>query len=181
MVRDMFVWRKSVYENNFKCNQCGAKLFNLKTCRPTDNLVVDADAKTEEEKSYCFCGKCKNVVAKWQEVSADDIDNTNILQGSYSEWLDKKALDIKADIQKKVEERLEKKYQQRIQMYEETIKSREATIKKLKAAGEKERAEHSEQMDKLYKELSHAYSVINKHQTEIEKLLNEEPMVRRIK
>ena len=40
MVKDMFVWRKSIYENRFKCNQCGAKLFDIKTKQPTDNLVV---------------------------------------------------------------------------------------------------------------------------------------------
>ena len=172
MTRDIFIWRKSIYENGFKCNECGVKLFNPKTGKPTDNLVVDADAETEEDKSYCFCGRCKNVVAKWQEVSADDVDD-NILQGSYSEWIEKKALSVKGEIQKRVEERLEKRYQNKITMLESSIKSKDASIKKLKAENERIRSEKEEKIRKLYQELEHADNQIEKLQNEVKDLLDE--------
>ena len=182
MTRDIFIWRKSIYENGFKCNECGAKLFNPKTGRPTDNLVVDADAKTEEEKSYCFCGKCQNVVAKWQEVSADEVDDSNILQGSYSEWIDKNAQDLSAEMQKRVQERIEKKYIQRIKDLENQLKGKDTTIKNLKLSYETVQKEKDEKIRKLYQELEHADNQIGRLQNEVKELLDEKLNgIRRIK
>ena len=173
MANDMFVWRKSVYDNNFKCNECGAKLFNLKTGQSTENLVVDANADTEGEKHLCFCAKCHNVVATWQELEVSGDDDDSILRGSYSEWIEKKALDMKGEMQKKVEERLQKKYQNRISMLEATIKTRDATIKRLKTEYEQWKKDHSEQNMKLHQELTHAYNTIEKLQNEIKGYLDE--------
>ena len=183
MTRDVFVWRKSIYENGFKCNECGAKLFNPKTGKPTDNLVVDADAKTEEEKSYCFCGKCQNVVAKWQEVSVDEIDNESILQGSYSEWIEKKAQDLNGEMQKRLSDKISKKYEQKIKDMENQIKGKESTIKNLKVSYEVLQKEKDKKIRKLYQELEHADKQIERLQNEVKELLNrlDDKGIRRIK
>ena len=175
MAKDMFVWRKSVYDNNFKCNQCGAKLFNSKTGRPTDNLVVDADIDLSDVKEpiYCFCGKCQNAVATWQPVEAEQVDSDNILCGSYSEWIEKKAMDLNAEMQKRVEGKIAKKYEQKIQMLSDMVKSRDSTISKMKIAYETYQKEHDEENLKLHQELRHADKQIEKLQGEIKKLLDE--------
>ena len=175
MAKDMFVWRKSVYDNHFKCNACGAKLFSERTNTPTDNLVIDdSDANADgSTQIVCYCGKCSNAVATWQSVGDVDIGNENVLQGSYSEWLNKKAVDVKAEVEKKVEDRLEKKYKTRIDMLNETIKSREATIKKLKEAKEKQYKELDEQNLRLHQELRHAYNMIETLQDNMKKYLEE--------
>ena len=157
-MKDLFVWRESVYKNNFKCNVCGAKLFNSKTGRPTDNLAVDAeDAENPNptEPIYCYCGRCKNPVATWQPVDADVVDNDNILQGSYSEWIEKKAVDRKADIEQDVEKRLSKKYEQKIKLLEDTIASRDAQIKRIKEDDRRRLLEQDKEIQKLQKELYH--------------------------
>ena len=173
MTRDMFVWRKSIYDNNFKCNECGAKLFNVKT-GPTNNLALDADAKTEEEKHLCYCAKCQNVVATWQEIEDDEnTEEENILMGSYSDWIEKKAMDMKGEMQHRMEEHFARKYEQRIKDLQDKIKSRDATISKLKLTYEIYQKEHGERERKLYQDLDHAYKKIDKLQDEIEKMLNE--------
>ena len=159
-MKDMFVWRKSVYDNNFKCNQCGAKLFNPNTGHPTDNLVVDAeDADSFENNSttepiYCYCGRCKNAVATWQPVESDAVDE-NILQGSYSDWIDKKAVDMKAEIQRDIEYKVAKKYEQKIKLLEDEITSKNAQIKRLKSEYEKQLLEKDQRIQKISKELYH--------------------------
>ena len=176
-MKDMFVWRKSIYENNFKCNQCGAKLFNPKTGQPTDNLVVDADdANIQDPKDpiFCYCGKCQNAVATWQPVDAEDVDNDNILQGSYSEWVDKKAQDLNEEMKKRLEDRISKKYEQKIKDLENQIKSKDAQIKKLKLSYETAQLEKDKKIRDLSKELEHAEKQIDRLEDMIEQQLIKE-------
>lgn len=165
-MRDMFIWRKSVYDNNFKCNQCGAKLFNVHTGRPTDNLVIDAedaDNPSPTEPIYCFCGRCKNAVATWQSVEdadAEEMSKDGNLGGLYSDWLEKKSIDMKKELQAEVEKRLERKYEQKIKALQDQIISRDITIKRLKAEYERKLADRDAEMHKVSKEL---YHLVNEH------------------
>ena len=173
-MKDMFVWRKSVYDNDFKCNQCGTKLFNTKTKQPTDNLVVsgDEDLENVKEPVICYCGKCQNAVATWQPVEGRKVGN-NMLQGSYSEWIDKRAQDLNEEMRKRVEERISKKYEQKIKDLENRLKGKEETIKKLKIAYETTQQEKDAKIRKLYQELDHSDKMIEKLQNEVGQLLAE--------
>lgn len=55
-----FIWKKSVYNNGFRCPTCGAALFNAKTNLPTSNLVFDSPPPAP---SNCRCGQCRTPVA----------------------------------------------------------------------------------------------------------------------
>lgn len=176
MIKDMFVWRKSIYDNNFKCNQCGARLFSTRTNKPTDNLVVDGDDVSNnnpKDPVICYCGKCQNAVATWQPVEATDVSNDNLLQGSYSEWVEKKAQDLNEEMRKRVEDKISKKYTQKIKDLEEQLKGKEATIKRLKLAYETAQKEKDAKIRKLYQELEHSDKMIDKLQNEVGQLLAE--------
>ena len=169
----MFVWRKSVYDNDFRCNQCGTKLFNTKTQYPTDNLVISGDDIDNKGTIYCYCGKCQNAVATYQTIDDKDIDNTNVLQGSYSEWIEKRAQDLNEEMRKRVEDRISKKYEQKIKDFEDKIASRDATIVKLKKAKEEMAMEKDEKIRKLYQDLEHSDKMIERLQNDVERLLKE--------
>lgn len=61
-----FVWRESVYKNDFRCSHCGAKLFDVEAEQPTDFLGVDP-----EQPENCHCMKCKTLVAVLREYDGE--------------------------------------------------------------------------------------------------------------
>lgn len=65
MVRESIVWKKSIYDNDYKCS-CGAKLFDRQTMKPTENLGVD-----KNHQNRCYCMKCKNLVAVVKPYEGD--------------------------------------------------------------------------------------------------------------
>ena len=176
MTKDMFVWRKSVYENHFKCNECGAKLFNEKTKTPTDYLVIDDSDKNADGKSQivCYCGKCQNAVATWQTVEGEQIGNDDILQGSYAEWLEKKAQDLNAEMRKRTAEHYEKKYEQRIKALEDKIASKDSTIAKMKVSQEAHVRVLEAKIQELSKEIRHLEGQIDKYKQSIEDYLDKD-------
>lgn len=171
MLRCAFVWQKSIYDNHFKCNQCGAKLFNVKKNEPTKYLCIDANAEGYEDEHLCFCGRCQNLVAKYEEIEIDeDEDDGNILMGSYSEWIEKKAVDLQKEMQKRTAEHYEKKYEQKIKDLEYKVKTKDDLIGTLKRANETYQNARAEDVRKLQKELEHANKQIEKLQMRISEL-----------
>lgn len=59
----VFIWKKSVYENGFKCPVCGAALFDMATNRPTANLAFESAIPGFAALAGCRCGRCGNPVA----------------------------------------------------------------------------------------------------------------------
>ena len=72
-MKEMVIWRKIIYRNDFKC-RCGAQLLDVDKNEPTDNVGMNAD---NPDGSLLFCTKChfpvglvaeydpsKNVMAK---------------------------------------------------------------------------------------------------------------------
>ena len=59
----VFIWKKSVYENGFKCPVCGAALFDMATNCPTANLVFESVIPGCTAPAGCRCGRCGNPVA----------------------------------------------------------------------------------------------------------------------
>lgn len=78
MKRQAFIWRKSIYENDFRCNVCGAKLFNSKKGKLIEKNIVVLPGND----SNLFCIKCRNHVAKVREI---DCEGTEILRGQWKE------------------------------------------------------------------------------------------------
>ena len=62
-----WVWKKSVYDNGFKCTKCGALLFDTKTNQPTDNVGFDPAMPWMN-----YCVKCKILVATTQEYDGPE-------------------------------------------------------------------------------------------------------------
>lgn len=77
------VWKKSIYDNNFKCTKCGTKLFDAKTNEPTDNLMIPKDFKNGKP-SFALCGKCYQTVAT---ISLNDIEGVGGLHGNINDAL----------------------------------------------------------------------------------------------
>lgn len=154
---DAIIWRESIYKNNFKCNKCGTKLFNARTGQPTDNLCVDAEA-SETGTIMAFCGKCLNVVAQIQQnVNEDDFtdeEKENVLNGSYSEWLEKKERDLKAELTKQIEVQVAKKYERQIESIMRQVETAERSMKRIKTDCESKIKAKDKQIQDLTKELN---------------------------
>ena len=56
----VFIWKKSVYRNDFRCPDCGAALFNAATNAPTDDLIFSSPPPASAD---CYCGRCGAHVA----------------------------------------------------------------------------------------------------------------------
>lgn len=76
MKQMVFVWRESVYKNDFSC-KCGTKLAG-ETGYPTEDVVVNAN---DPHDKRLFCGKCKELVGVYKVVDA----NLEGKQGRYDE------------------------------------------------------------------------------------------------
>lgn len=59
--KTIFIWRESVYMNDFKCNICGNKVAH-KTGEPMSDTLVGQDTQT------LYCSKCMNPVAYYKRI-----------------------------------------------------------------------------------------------------------------
>lgn len=79
MMKDVFIWRESVYKNHFKCNKCGHVVANEHGYPQDDTLFAPSH-------DLLFCGKCKNPVCKIQKM------NTNLpdgLHGNIDDYIER--------------------------------------------------------------------------------------------
>lgn len=80
-----FVWRESVYNNGYKCQECGAKLADLETGEPTENLGLDA-GKEKLYGQFGYCLRCwdnrkLNPVVKFVRIDLDKHDKKELEAG----------------------------------------------------------------------------------------------------
>ena len=62
-----WIWKKSIYDNGFRCTRCGALLFDAEKNRPTDGVGFDPAHPWRN-----FCVKCKLPVAVTQEYDGPE-------------------------------------------------------------------------------------------------------------
>ncbi len=86
MKREAFVWRASVYKNDFKCNQCGYKLAGDNSDGEPNGDVLITD-KPIGRGHQMFCPKCNNFVAYTQTVDVEE--GASGLMGNLDEYLNK--------------------------------------------------------------------------------------------
>lgn len=77
MKKEAYIWRESVYKNQFKCNKCGAKLFKADKMKLTKNV--------RHIDEWVFCSKCGNPVARIEVIDIDP--NINGLQGLWDDYV----------------------------------------------------------------------------------------------
>lgn len=134
-IKKAFIWRKSIYDNNFKCNRCGAKLFDEEYGMPTGNCGFNGEDETDNR---IFCVKCKNLVATMKYIPTDD---STMLQGFWSDRVDEYEKEFKAahnyvEQLKKMATTLNKKLSEiselesKIFVLENRCKNKDAEIKK---------------------------------------------------
>lgn len=156
-IMDAIIWRESIYKNHFKCNKCGTKLFNARMGKPTDYLCVDAEA-SETGTVFAFCGKCLNVVAQIQQDVNEDVftdeEKENVLNGSYSEWLEKKERDLKTELTNQIEAQVAKRYERQIESIMRQVETAERSMKHIKADCENKIKAKDKQIQDLTKELT---------------------------
>ena len=69
-----FIWRQSIYENDFKC-KCGYKLFDTSKNEPARDVLID------QIDNYMYCPKCGLAVGK-----IVDMGETDMKSGLYGYW-----------------------------------------------------------------------------------------------
>ena len=79
MKREAYIWRESVYKNEFKCNDCEEPLADPKDGYPLGTTLYD----TEED--LLICPNCGNVVARVEMIDMSDDEPTG-LSGSWEEY-----------------------------------------------------------------------------------------------
>jgi len=79
MKRTVFVWKESVYNNDFTC-KCGAKIAD-DDGRPTENVGMNPEEKYDIR---LFCMKCRDLIGVMKEVDVDD-DASKGKLGEYDE------------------------------------------------------------------------------------------------
>lgn len=152
---EVIIWKKSIWDNNFRCTKCGAKLFDAKRKEPTDNLGVDAE-KQEESKQWLFCAKCKNLVGQAQESNDEmfsEEEYANVLNGDIQDWLERKSESLKESLRAEVEEQVSKRYERQIEGIKSQIERAEHSVKQIKKDYEKKILERDKRIQALTKEL----------------------------
>ena len=79
MKKTAFIWRKSMYDNGFKCNKCGRKCVG-DDLQPTDDMLCMGPV--------LICPDCKNEVAFITEIDAPE--SMEGMQGYFGDFLDGK-------------------------------------------------------------------------------------------
>ena len=69
MKKPVFIWRKSVYTNDFKCCKCKRKLAN--NGEIIEDAVLVAPDYPQKGASSIVCAYCKDVAAVVYEVETD--------------------------------------------------------------------------------------------------------------
>lgn len=77
MKRIAYIWRKSIYDNDYRCNKCGAELYDPEKGKLIKNNVRITHFLSDVE---VYCRKCMNHVAHVTEI---DYDGTETRLG---EW-----------------------------------------------------------------------------------------------
>lgn len=75
MIKSATIWRKSIYDNGYKCTKCGRTLFIEKENRFGDTVTFGGFV-------YCNCGYC---VARLTMVDAPE--DAKGMMGNYEEFL----------------------------------------------------------------------------------------------
>lgn len=77
MKAPIIIWRKSIYENDFKCNSCGMDL--MKDGELNQTILSDREGK------YLFCPRCKNMIAMTKgEMEVPDDSECMLLKGKWN-------------------------------------------------------------------------------------------------
>lgn len=79
-IKRAYVWRKSVYDNNYRCAKCGNLLFDGK--KP-----VNVTWRYINDKKCIFCNKCNDVVAYSMMIVAPEAMSGK--QGYFGDYLKK--------------------------------------------------------------------------------------------
>lgn len=83
-----FIWRESIYKNNFKCSKCGTTLADMDGT-PKGNVLYDPS------EDILVCPKCGQVVAKIKEIEvAVEMQGK---QGDWSDFSNEPLFEAKAD------------------------------------------------------------------------------------
>lgn len=148
-IKEAIIWRKSVYDNHFKCQLCGAKLANEQTGEPTDNVGLSNEVmeKGFDADNRLFCNACwkkgkLNVVAtiKCIPASSDEIglmgywgDRTKQYEKEFekAEQYVKQLKEMTKTLNKKLSEISE--MESTITVLENRCKNKDAEIKKYSA------------------------------------------------
>lgn len=139
------VWRKSVYDNNFKCPICGTRLGNGNSINDKAAVVP---ASTPEGEGI-ICQLCGYGVAVFKEVP--DLDCDNPLQGSFDEF--QKNIKKKAEEVKKAGEGIQGIRNENVQLRKK-IGELESTIRTLKLKIEESRKARRELVEKHNREVA---------------------------
>ncbi len=85
-----FVWRESIYKNNFICS-CGYHCSRDGSGEPNDDVQVMI-GKTDKE-GLLFCPKCHNLIGRYftLEIDEKELKNGNML-GNYDEYVRRKEM-----------------------------------------------------------------------------------------
>lgn len=152
------IWKKSIYDNNFKCTKCGTKLFNIKTNKPTDEFLVPESLKIGKP-DFAFCGKCHQTVAT---ISFNGSEGVRGLHGNIDDALEdytKKNKKLEKEIKETQElkenlteimadyERLKYKLKAR----DEKIATLEKQISEMMKEHDKEKLKLEHEIDRLVK------------------------------
>lgn len=150
---DVLIWKKSIYDNNFKCTRCGKKLFDVKKNEPTCNLNIDSETVNDVEHDL-FC-KCGYYVGK-QKVSdhVEWMEGEDYLKGNLDEWFDNKKKEIEADAISKADNRAKKKLQKEIQTLINKLTLAENAMISYKTECERKLSMKDKQIQELTKEIT---------------------------
>lgn len=69
MEKEVYIWKESIYKNDFRCNKCKKKLAD-KGQPIEDALMIAEDFPTKGHHTI-FCADCKNTVAVMSVVDTD--------------------------------------------------------------------------------------------------------------
>lgn len=81
------VWKKSIYDNDFKCTKCGTKLFDIKNNVPTDEFMVPENLGNGKP-GFAVCGRCYQTVAT---ISLNGSEGVGGLHGNIDDALEEYA------------------------------------------------------------------------------------------
>lgn len=71
-----FIWRQSIYENDYKC-KCGYRLFNEFKGDLSRDVLID----TASDEKWLYCPKCGLCVGRMV-----DMGETDMQSGRYGYW-----------------------------------------------------------------------------------------------
>lgn len=83
MKQAAYIWRKSMYDNDFKCNQCGT------VCVGSDGAPNN---NTLWANGLLFCRTCKNLIAKVTIVDVPEGTEPNAMMGNFEDWQKRKGM-----------------------------------------------------------------------------------------